>query len=239
MDGAERDKSGGPRAYRCLLCGSADTALFHVATASVPWRLYSPASPRDGGLRFFSCATCSLVFKDPAVRTTPEQEWRHYAKHNNDIAEEGYREHLLALVRPLMENVPLTAVGLDYGCGPVVSTELLVREFGRACRSYDPNFFPDEDVLREGPYDFITCSEVAEHFTCPREEFEKLRGLLTEGGMLALMTQLVPERFEDWWYHRDPTHVVFYSHATFEWIAENLGFQLIHKRGNVALLLNA
>jgi len=220
----------------CPLCGGSDTSLYHVATTSVPWHLYSPTSSRDKGLCFFSCATCLLVFKDPSIRATAEQETRRYEKHHNDLADNGYREHLMTVVRPLMELVPPTAVGLDYGCGPCVSTEVLVRELERTCSSYDPNFFPREELLREGSYDFITCTEVAEHFKSPRREFEKVRELLKPGGVLGLMTQLVPERFEDWWYHRDPTHVVFYSPETFEWIARNLGFSLLECRSNVALL---
>jgi hypothetical protein len=59
--------------------------------------------------------------------------------------------------------------------------------------------------------------------------------MLKPKGVLGVVTRRVPDDFEGWWYHRDPTHVVFYSERTFEWIAECLGFELIERRGDVVL----
>jgi len=233
VEGGVAAMSAGPG---CPLCDGCETALYYTATDSVPWHSYSALSPRERGLRFYACPRCFLVFKDPAVRCTPEQERRRYAKHRNDISDKGYREHLMKVVRPLMDLVPRNARGLDYGCGPSVSAELLARDFGRECCSYDPYFFPDEAVLQEGSYDFVTCSEVVEHFQDPRGEFETLRSLLTPGGVVAIMTQLVPERFDEWWYHRDPTHIVFYSPATMEWIGTYAGFRLLKRETSMVFL---
>jgi hypothetical protein len=216
------------REGECPLCGSAGVVVHHSATRSVPWQLYAPSSAPREALLFYRCSECELILKDPAVRPTPEQERAHYAKHNNDIRDGGYRSHLCRLLDPVLAHVPKEAIGLDYGCGPSVSIEVLARERGIECRSYDPHFVPESAVLRDS-YHFITCSEVAEHFARPAVEFERLCGMLKEGGVLGVMTQLIPDTFADWWYHRDPTHLVFYSPRTFSWIAQRHSLNILER----------
>jgi hypothetical protein len=57
--------------------------------------------------------------------------------------------------------------------------------------------------------------------------------MLKPRGLLAVNTQRVPDTFENWWYHRDPTHVVFYSLNTFLWIAAHLKLSLQRNVGPV------
>jgi cyclopropane fatty-acyl-phospholipid synthase-like methyltransferase len=87
----------------------------------------------------------------------------------------------------------------------------MLREVGHTVRLYDPLFFPDAAPLA-ARHDFITCTEVAEHFHRPGKEFERLAAMLRPGGWLAVMTcfQTDDARFEQWHYRKDPTHVVFY-----------------------------
>ena len=70
-------------------------------------------------------------------------------------------------------------------------------------------------------YDFITCTETAEHFYDPFKEFNILNDLLIAGGWLGLMTCFMTDDslFENWQYRKDPTHVVFYTRETLEVIA--------------------
>lgn len=219
----------------CPLCRNDTLSLYHSATGAVPWRLYSENGPGRDSLKFFRCGTCALVVKDPEVRSSLEQERAHYAKHNNDISDDGYRAHLCRLLDPIQRWLPSGATGLDYGCGPALSIEVIARERGLTCLSYDPHFFPSSAVLRENAYDFITCSEVAEHFASPAEEFERLRAMLKDGGVLGVMTQVVPEDFADWWYHRDPTHRVFYSAETFRWISARFKLKVLESLGGVCV----
>lgn len=116
--------------------------------------------------------------------------------------------------------------GLDYGSGPRPVLAMMLKEKGFSCDVYDPLFQPDPAKL-ERSYDFITCTEVVEHFHEPLAEFNRLFGLLKEDGELAVMTQLRPaEGFERWWYARDPTHMSFYSGKTMAWIAGRFGRRL-------------
>ncbi len=220
----------------CPLCGCEQLSLFHIVSHAVPWHLYAPEVQRRDGLRFFRCEECSLVVKDPNVRSTVTQERLHYEKHNNDLTNAGYREHLLELVRPLVRRLSEDAVGLDFGCGPGLSIEPLLGEFGMRCISYDLIFYPQEELLTPDTYEYISCCEVPEHFREPQIEFRRLHMMLRTGGILGLRTRTVPDDFQSWWYHRDPTHVVFYSERAFDWIANHFGFELLERRGDVTLL---
>jgi hypothetical protein len=61
--------------------------------------------------------------------------------------------------------------------------------------------------------------------------------MLEDNGILAIMTSFLSniEDFENWYYRRDPTHVVFYSEKTFEVIADqrDWSYEIISK--NVVL----
>jgi hypothetical protein len=112
----------------------------------------------------------------------------------------------------------------------------MLREQGFRMRDYDPCFAADPGTL-ECTYDFITCTETVEHFHQPRTEFDRLAGLLRPGGLLAVMTEWLDEdenRFENWWYARDPTHVSFYSRQTLTWIARQWSWTLSLPCTNVA-----
>ena len=222
--------------FHCPLCYGERIPLYHIATHAVPWHLYAPETQRGEGLRFFRCEECSLVVKDPNVRSTCSQERLHYEKHNNDLTNAGYREHLLELVRPLVRRLSENARGLDFGCGPGLSIEPLMRDFGVRCISYDPIFYPQEELLTPDTYEYISCCEVPEHFREPQIEFRRLHMMLRTGGILGLRTRTVPDDFQSWWYHRDPTHVVFYSERAFDWIANHFGFELLERRGDVTML---
>jgi 2-polyprenyl-3-methyl-5-hydroxy-6-metoxy-1,4-benzoquinol methylase len=113
----------------------------------------------------------------------------------------------------------------------------MLREAGFEMRAYDPIYRDDPSAL-DGPYDFITCTEVAEHLHRPRDELERLRSLLRPGGLLVIQTRLAvgDEAFADWPYRRDPTHVAFYARRSFEWLARLWNARLeIHGHDVVSL----
>lgn len=116
---------------------------------------------------------------------------------------------------------------LDFGCGPGPVLADLMRDRGFEVEVYDPFFQPDKDVL-EGPYDVITSTEVMEHVTGTIGAWETLVEALKPGGILAVMTHLHPgkEGFDGWWYHRDPTHIRFFSERTLSWIAARFDLDL-------------
>lgn len=159
-----------------------------------------------------------------------------YELHENDVDNPGYRAFLERLAVPLAERITPGMHGLDYGCGPGPALAAMLSERGFTMSLYDPFYAPDASVLKR-TYDFVTCTETAEHFHKPAAEFERLAGLLAPRGWLALMTSVRPteQEFATWHYTRDPTHVCFYQDQTFQWLAARYGWTLVRPSENVAL----
>jgi len=178
------------------------------------------------------CPTCKLVFVPPEFFISEEDEIRRYLEHENSLDNAGY----VAMFQKKIDDIRQSCEGirsvLDFGCGyaPVLKT-LLERE-GFETAGYDPYFFPDWNP--DARYDLILSTETFEHLKEPGREWDKLADVLKPGGYLAVMTQfypvaherLEPEEFLNWYYHRDPTHICFYTPETFQWIARHKGFQL-------------
>jgi 2-polyprenyl-3-methyl-5-hydroxy-6-metoxy-1,4-benzoquinol methylase len=164
-------------------------------------------------------------FRHPSQRLQPAAERARYHNHNNDLKDPGYRRFLQPLLDALKPHLNAHAHGLDFGCGPGPLLAEMLREQGFHCALYDPLFHPTPPAA-DARFDFITSTEVVEHLFNPLAEFRRLRGWLKPGGWLALMTALVepPVDFGTWYYRRDPTHVVFYSRRSLEWMASTLGF---------------
>lgn len=157
--------------------------------------------------------------------------------HRNDPRDEDYRRFLSRLAGPLLQRLPPQAEGLDYGCGPGPALADMFREAGHRMRLFDPLFSPDPEPL-EGFYDFITCTEVIEHFHRPAEEFARLDRMFRPGGWLGFMTcfQTDDDRFASWHYRRDPTHVVFYRDVTLCHVARRFGWACEIPHKDVALM---
>jgi 2-polyprenyl-3-methyl-5-hydroxy-6-metoxy-1,4-benzoquinol methylase len=186
---------------------------------------------------YWRCPACQATFLEPSQRPDRAAEAAYYRLHRNEVADSGYRRLLSRLAEPLLARVAPGQSGLDYGCGPGPALAAMLTEAGHRMALYDPQFRDDPSVLLKR-YDFITCTEVAEHFHRPHEEFERLGRLLRPGGWLAVMTafQTDDTAFARWHYRRDPTHVVFYREATFHAIAGDRGWRCAIPCADVALL---
>jgi hypothetical protein len=199
-----------------------------------PLCMLAPA-PRYA-LQYYRCTRCELTFLDPALRPDAATERARYDEHRNDPADARYRAFLQQVAAPLMAAVPAGRRGLDYGSGPGPTLSVMLEEAGYDVALYDPFYADDASVLLDR-YDFITCTEVAEHFFNPAAEFERLAGLLRPAGVLAVMTEPLTDDidFERWHYRRDPTHVCFYRTATMEWLAARHGWTLARPSPRVSL----
>ncbi|MFN7164143.1 MAG: class I SAM-dependent methyltransferase [Hyphomonas sp.] len=182
---------------------------------------YLSAPGRD----YSFCAICEACFLDPAQRLTPDAEQAHYLHHRNDPADPAYRRFLSTLADPLLACLAAPSEGLDYGCGPGPALALMLRESGHAMALYDPLFEPSTAPLARR-YDFVTCTETAEHFREPAAEFDRMMALVRPGGLLAIMTRFHPVAgsFRDWPYRQDATHIVFYRAETFRHLAARKGW---------------
>lgn len=194
----------------CPLCCSLKVELF-VEIQKGPQRFY------------FRCKECELVFLDSALHFAPADEKARYLNHQNDPRDHRYKEFLQKMIQPLLDVKSLSGSRiLDYGCGPTRGiAEIWGNQF--LIDSYDPIFFPNLND-KESQYDYIICSEAAEHFYHPDKEWSRMARLIKPRGKVFLRTGLRPilaSDFRDWYYHRDPTHVCFYSCQTVAWLERN------------------
>lgn len=213
-----------PNVVSCPLCASEQTSLLHTGDKG------------SGRREFFHCFECDMVFVPRNRILPPEAQKARYLEHNNEVDDPAYRDFLARLYGPMKPHLRKGSTGLDYGAGPGPALAAMMGEDGHEISIYDPFFQPDEGVL-EGAYDFITCTETAEHFSEPARDFQRLDGLLKPGGWLGLMTGMLMDwsEFPSWYYHRDPTHVNFYSRKTMSWIASRYGWRALFPVQNVAL----
>ena len=205
----------------CPLCGTPDAAPYH----------------RDGARAYLRCAACALIHVPARHHLTADQEKQRYDLHNNDPGDAGYRRFLAQLFEPLAPRLAPGAAGIDYGCGPGPALAMMFEAAGFPMRLYDPFYAPDPGALAQ-TYDFLTCTEAAEHFARPEREWRRIVSLVRPGGWIGVMTSLYDEvpAFADWYYKNDPTHVCFYARATFERLAEDYRLQPYFPGGPVILL---
>lgn len=170
---------------------------------------------------FILCSNCALVFVPGLFHISASDEKTIYDYHENDPFDPGYRAFLDRLAKPLCSRIPNNAHGLDFGCGPGPTLSLMLEERGHEMALYDLYYQPDQSVLQQ-QYQFITCTEVIEHLRNPSETFELLFSMLSSGGVLGLMTKLIPslEKISTWHYTRDLTHICFYQPKTFDYLAD-------------------
>lgn len=187
----------------CPLCSSTETFLRGA----------------DAAREYHQCGQCALVFVPSRYFLKAADERAVYDHHQNDVYDERYRDFLNRLVQPLSELLSPSSSGLDYGCGPGPALVAMMTEQGHQMESFDPFYARQASVLNR-TYDFITATEVFEHFCRPAFEMSRLWKCLKSGGILGVMTKRVPDvaTFSDWFYTRDPTHVAFFSEHTFRWI---------------------
>ena len=161
------------------------------------------------------------MFVPCAQHLSAEREKAAYDLHDNQPDDPAYRRFLARLFTPLNQRLAANSQGLDFGCGPGPALAKMFEQAGHSVALYDPYYAPDESVL-SARYDFITLSEVVEHMAEPGKELDGLWAALASGGWLGIMTKRVrdQEAFRTWHYITDPTHIGYFSQATFQWLCE-------------------
>lgn len=204
----------------CPLCNCLIVNVFH----------------QDKKREYFCCSECQLVFVPPQQQLSLTEEKAIYDLHENNPTDPGYRRFLSRILIPLLENIPNNASGLDYGCGPTPLLAQLLSDAGHRMQVFDP-FYADHPEVLNQCFDFITCTEVAEHFRQPGTEFKRLFSLLKPGGYLAIMTKRVidAEAFSGWHYKNDPTHICFFSEASLKWLAKQYNCHVTFILNDIAI----
>ena len=185
---------------------------------------------------YYLCAECDLVFLHPVYLPDRAEEFQRYEEHENDPEDLGYITFLSQLLRPMLGFLSPGAQGMDFGSGPVPAIAHLLKEARYDVASYDI-FYADHRELLNRQYDFVTASEVAEHLHTAHTTLQRIWTCIRSGGILGIMTGLRPRDidFSDWYYIRDPTHVIFFSTRTMHWLAQYWGARIIYTKGNVTV----
>lgn len=205
----------------CPLCTSCEVLPFH----------------KDRAREFWRCRICWLIFVPCEYHLCTSDEKAHYDQHENSPDDSGYRNFLGRLFEPVNARLASGSSGLDFGSGPGPTLSIMFNEAGHDVAIYDPFYSPDRTpLIRE--YDFVTASEVVEHFGNPGEDLQRLWSSVRPGGLLGIMTKQVVDEtsFSDWHYKNDPTHVSFFSSETFQWIAADWSAELTVVDRDVILL---
>ncbi len=209
----------------CPLCGDTQATLFHTLQHGV----YS-------GRQYWLCPTCWLVYVPRALQLSEAAEAAFYQTHENNPDDPGYRHFLSRAATPLLERLKRPSRGLDFGCGPAPTLSKMLIEQGHACAEYD-YYFAHQPQLLEQQYDFITCTEVIEHVSRPAQLLATWQRCLQPGGLLVVMTQLwiSQQRFSQWNYRNDPTHIAFYHANTMVWIAQQWQLDICYQQRDVVI----
>lgn len=183
--------------------------------------------------RYWLCLNCELLSMSPEQKPDTKAEKKRYDNHENDETS-GYRNFLKPVVDTLCSEVPQIEraflKGIDFGCGPAKNPLLaqMLKEESFQVDLYDP-YYKTEIDLKSRKYDFVTCTEVVEHFHNPLKSWGELAGLLKPRGILVVMTNLDYPNvdFSSWTYRRDETHIAFHTKATMLWIAAYFALDVI------------
>ncbi len=190
-------------------------------------------------ITYYHCNNCEYIFKSPECYqdlTTQKERYNLHENDENDTGYQAYFQRFLDFILPLLDK-PKTA--LDFGCGRSSLLASLLKKEGIDCDYYDPIYHPDT-LIETKKYGLIVSTEVFEHLHQPREVFESLLDRLEEGGYLALQTQFHPNDvggFKKWYYHQDPTHIVFFTAKTFSVLCKEFGVEFIADNGKNMVLL--
>ena len=201
----------------CHICNNPTDSFIHKKT----------------NITYYHCKECEYIFKSHEHHQDFSTQKERYNLHENDEKDEGYKAYFQ---RFLDFTLPLTGQpksALDFGCGRSSLLASLLENEGIACDYYDPIYYPT--VLNNSKkYELIVSTEVFEHLHQPRVVFESLLERLEEGGYLALQTQFHSndiESFKKWYYHQDPTHIVFFTVQTFRVLCEMYGCEFVGDNG--------
>jgi hypothetical protein len=188
---------------------------------------------------FYTCSTCSGIYKNKDDYVDECAEIRRYKEHNNDVNDPRYQKFVSPITNYVLKNFKPHHSGLDFGSGtdPVISKVLTDNNY--SVLQFDP-FFANNVALLNDTYDYIICCEVLEHFHTPDKEFQLLHTMLVPDGALICMTYLYDEiiDFKSWNYKNDQTHVFIYRKETINFIADNAGFSDFDVSGRL-IIFNA
>ena len=112
-----------------------------------------------------------LLILSRSISNLRSKNLDYYQTHLNISSDPAYQEFAAQLALPILDKLVPNSSALDFGCGPDSALSTILRQHGHNMTLYEPFFFPAKKSLKK-TYDFIVCSEAAEHFHQPAKEFK-------------------------------------------------------------------
>jgi SAM-dependent methyltransferase len=182
-------------------------------------------------MTFHECKHCEFIFKDQSNYLSLDEELNAYNYHQNDDDNIGYVNFLTNFIDAAVVPYIQKGKALDFGSGPnPVLAKIMRKNYDFDVDIYDIFYAPDR-VFENQLYDLITSTEVIEHLSEPMKEIKLLINHLKPNGILSFMTLFHPmnrDKFFDWFYIRDTTHISFYTPKTIEHIAKQFNLEVIY-----------
>jgi 2-polyprenyl-3-methyl-5-hydroxy-6-metoxy-1,4-benzoquinol methylase len=182
---------------------------------------------------------CEYIFKSSECYQDFDAQKERYNLHTNDEEDAGYKAYFQRFLDFTLALVGKPKNALDFGCGESTILSSMLESGGVACEYFDPIYHP-ESLNNSKKYELIVSTEVFEHLHQPREVFKDLVERLEKGGYLALQTQFHSndvEVFKKWYYHQDPTHVVFFRAKTFEVLCAMFACSVVKDNGKNMIVI--
>jgi hypothetical protein len=200
--------------------------------ASLKAEVFQHSENRD----YCHCQRCDLIFVPKKFHLSVEKEQEIYSHHQNNPQDSEYRKFLARCLQPIQSQLKPGMTGLDFGSGPGPTLHLLLGELGVDTVNYDV-YFDNQPHLLESCYDIVTCTEVIEHIALAVRHWSLLFNLVKPNGVLSIMTKRHQglEKFKHWHYKLDPTHIVFYSEHSLNWVANQWRMQLELYQDDIAI----
>ncbi len=190
-------------------------------------------------ITYYHCKPCEYIFKSPECYQSIEEQKERYDLHTNSKEDEGYIAYYHRFFDFILPHIKQVKTALDFGCGESLILTDIFNNMNISTVYYDPIYHPNE-TYDSKKYDLVVSTEVFEHLHEPKKIFSHLVSLLNNGGYLALQTQFHPnteEAFKKWYYHQDPTHIVFFRAKTFEVLCEAFGCRIIKDNSKNMILI--
>jgi len=180
-------------------------------------------------IEYYECYSCGFVMKSTKNFSSFSEQKQRYDLHNNNQESEGYRAYFERFVNFLLPHINQPQNALDFGCGASSLLAQILTHNQISTDFYDPIYHPKE-VYKDKKYDLIVSVEVFEHLHTPKEIFKMLVDHLNPKGYLAIQTAFYAEdreRFLNWHYRLDPTHVLFFSLKSLAVLATEFEMKII------------
>ncbi len=185
------------------------------------------------------CHNCQAIMMQKNFIVDEIRELAQYKNHNNNFQNTGYVKMFEDFLDYFWSDLKKQKqFALDFGSGPGSVLAQILKKRGVHTDIYD-KFYQPIKMFEGRKYDLITSTEVFEHLQNPLEILTIFKQHLKKDGIIAIMTLFHDnneENFLQWWYRRDPTHILFYTPKTFEVLAKICGLKIL-KHDNKRIII--